>query len=231
MDASPDTLVNDVRQKRASIDRRLDAIADRLKRADPRRVPQQTWGLAAAPMAAVALVWMWGRRRRALSSVDALLVHDLRELYDAELRIHDAVDDLSDRATAPELKQLLDRQRQETDGHLDRLRRVFRSVGASCRRGRSAAITGLAADARRLARRKADPDVLDAALVAIGRRILHDGLATYRSARIRAEQLGYEQAAKLLDQTADEYDATIGALGHLADRFINPQSIRGRKRA
>jgi len=64
MDSSTDAVVADVRDKRLSIDRRIDLIHERVQRMDPRRLPWRAWSARAWPFIATAMAaWLWRRYR------------------------------------------------------------------------------------------------------------------------------------------------------------------------
>jgi hypothetical protein len=64
MAPSTDTVVADVRQKRLSIDRRIEMLRQRLERFNPRRAPWQAWSARAWPVLATAVAaWAWRRYR------------------------------------------------------------------------------------------------------------------------------------------------------------------------
>ena len=142
-----------------------------------------------------------------------------------------ALERMQRRASNPELKQAFDQHRIETEGQLERLVRVVRSVAVRPRRGATDAVTGVIDEAERLLKRQVDPDVRDAWLIACAQRIEHIEIANYGTARTFAATLGYTYAADLLQQTLEEERATDQKLTHLAERFVNPQSIRSSKTA
>jgi hypothetical protein len=64
MAPNTDAVVADVRDKRHSIDRRIETLRGRLQRFDPRRAPWQGWSARAWPFFATAMMaWLWMRRR------------------------------------------------------------------------------------------------------------------------------------------------------------------------
>jgi hypothetical protein len=64
MAPSTDTVVADVREKRISIDRRIDTLRHRIERFNPKRVPWQDWSTRAWPVVATAFAaWAWRRYR------------------------------------------------------------------------------------------------------------------------------------------------------------------------
>jgi ferritin-like metal-binding protein YciE len=228
MDASPDVLAEQIRAKRVAIDNDLELLRVRLQKADPRRIDGARWAKQALPVAAgTAMLWLWRTRRRRVGSLEQVLVHGLQDLYRAEHQILPALDRMRKQASNDELEQAFAHHRYETEGHIERLARVFRSVGAKPARGASAAVAAIVAEGERLLTRRVDRDVRDAWLIATAQRVEHLEIANYGTVRTYAETLGYTYAAQLLQQTLEEERAADEKLTHLAERFVNPQSIRG----
>jgi ferritin-like metal-binding protein YciE len=226
MGGSPEVLAETVRARRHAIDNDLELLRVRLRKADPRRLRVRGWAAAALPVAvSLAGIWLWTRRRR-VNSLDDLLVSGLADLHDAEQQLVPALGKMSAQAANPELQHALDQHRQQTEAQIDRLRRVFRSIGARPRRGRSRSIDAALAQFARVLKRKADPDVRDAWLIASAQRVEHLEIAAYAALQRYAETLGYTYAAQLLQQTLEEELAADETLARLADRFVNPQAIR-----
>ncbi len=231
MDTSPDVLAESIRAKRVAIDNDLELLRVRIQQADPRRIDVAAWTKRLLPVVGgTAALWLWSRRRRRVVSLDQLLVHGLTDLYRAELQLVPALDRMRARASNKELEQAFAHHRYETEGHIERLERVFRSVGAKPKRGSSAAIAAIVTDGDRLLARKVNRNVRDAWLIATAQRIEHLEIATYGTVRTYAETLGYTFAAQLLQQTLDEERAADEKLTHLAERFVNLQSIRSSHR-
>jgi ferritin-like metal-binding protein YciE len=228
MDASPDVLAETVRAKRAAIDSDLALLRARLADADPRRqITARRMATTVLPIVAgTAALWIWRSRSRRLSSLEGLLVHGLSDLYRTEQLLLPALDRMRQQASNEELEQAFTQHCIETEGHIDRLQRVFRSVGAKPKRGSSKSVAAIIAEAERRLARKADADVRDAWLIAAAQRIEHLEIANYGTARAHAETLGFTYAAQLLQETLEEERATDEKLTRLAERFINPQSVR-----
>jgi ferritin-like metal-binding protein YciE len=232
MDASPEVLAETVRAKRTAVDNDLELLRVRLQKADPRRIDFARWARTAMPVVAgVGAAWWWVTRRRAVTSLDQLLVHELTDLYATEQALIPALGRMREKASNPELKQAFDQHLLETEGHVERLERVFRSVGARAKRGASDAVSAIEVETERLLRRKVDPDVRDAWLIASAQRVEHIEIANYGTARTFAATLGHTYAAELLQQTLEEERSADERLTLLAQRFVNPQSIRSARPA
>lgn len=228
MDASPDVLAEQVRAKRVAIDNDLELLRTRLQKVDPRRVDGARWARLALPvLAGLAAIFYFARRRRPIRSLDQLLATGLGELYAAEQQLVPALRRMRDKASNAELRQAFETHLHETEGQVERLQRIFQSIETDVRPARtSAGIIGLIAEGELMVHGVTDPDVLDAALIAAAQRIEHVEIATYGTVRTYAETLGYSYAAQLLQQTLDEERATDAVLTQLAERFVNPRSLR-----
>ena len=229
MDASTNVLADEVRAKRIAVDNSLELLRVRLHEADPRRkVDVRRWSRTAAQIAAgSAALWLWSRRRRSVSSLQQLLVYGLNDMYRSEQQLLPALKRMSARTSNPELQKAFEHHRFETEGHVERLERVFRSVGAKTKTPKApGTIAAIVAESDRLLKAKADPDVRDAWMIATTQRIEHVEIASYGTLRTFAETLGYTYAADLLQQTLEEERAADERLTQLAERFVNPQSMR-----
>ena len=230
MDTSTDVLAEQVRAKRTAIDNDLELLRVKVGQADPRRIDKEKLAKSAAPVVAPLLagaaVWMLARRRRAVGSLEQLLVYTMGDLYRAELALVPALERMRAAATNADLVTAIQQHAHETRGHIDRLERAFRSIGAKPKRGVSAPVASIIAEGERLLKRKVDPDVRDAWLIANAQKAEHLEIAGYGTARTFAQTLGYTFAAQLLQETLEEERSTDEKLTRLAERFVNPQSIR-----
>lgn len=226
MDPTPDVLAGNVRMKRNAIDNDLALLRIKTQHADPRSMAAK-WGKTALPFALGATaVWVWRRRRRAVTSLQELLVHELVELHQMERQVVGGFRKLAAAASNPDLTDLFRRQADQSQAHVARLERALRSIRARAGRGVSTAVTALLHEGERLLRGGCDPDVGDARLIATAQRIVHLQISNYGTARTFAQTLGYTYAAELLQQALEEERMMDEQLTRLAERFVNPQTIR-----
>jgi ferritin-like metal-binding protein YciE len=80
---------------------------------------------------------------------------------------------------------------------------------------------GLLEEGEELMSEDADPDVLDAGLIAAAQRVEHYEISAYGTARSYARMLGDEKAASLLNETLEEENETDEKLNRLAEGQIN----------
>jgi len=159
-----------------------------------------------------------------LDSMETLFLDQLRDLYDAEQRITQALPKMADAAHSSALKAAFQQHLRETQGHLKRLERVFQTVGQGAEAETCEAMQGLIAEGEEVVNATGDPDVKDAALIAAAQRVEHYEIAGYGCARTFAQRLGKPDAVRLLQETLDEETATDKKLTQLAEQSINPKA-------
>jgi ferritin-like metal-binding protein YciE len=155
------------------------------------------------------------------------LFHDqIRDLYDAEQRLTDALPKMADGAKSPELKKAIQSHLRETENHVERLERIFDIIGADPKRKTCEAMKGLIAEGEEVLKADGDDSVKDAALIAAAQRVEHYEMAGYGSVRNFARRLGLDDAEQLLQDTLDEEGAADKKLTQLAESTINTRAER-----
>jgi ferritin-like metal-binding protein YciE len=153
--------------------------------------------------------------------LDDLLVNQLEDLYDAEVRITNALPKMADAARSTELKAAFHEHLGQTQHQVRRLEEIFTLLGRSPERETCEAMKGLIAEGEEMIDARGDDRVRDAALIAAAQRVEHYEIAGYGTARTIAQTLGRSDAAKLLQQTLDEEKMTDEKLTRLAEQSIN----------
>lgn len=158
------------------------------------------------------------------NSLEDLFTHELKDIYDAEIRITEALPKLADKAHSPNLKRAFQNHLQQTEKHIERLKEVFEHRGLEPEREKCQAMNGLSKEAETVLSADGDADVLDAALIAAAQRVEHYEMAVYGTLRAFALQLNDEYSAELLEQTLDEEKQTDKKLTEIAEGSVNPAS-------
>jgi ferritin-like metal-binding protein YciE len=158
-----------------------------------------------------------------LTTLDKLFHHELKDLYDAEHQIVKALPKLAAAAQNPELAEAFEEHLAQTREHISRLESVFGEIGQSPSRETCAGMKGLIEEGSKTLDEDADPVVKDAALISAAQRVEHYEMAVYGTLRTWARILGYEESARLLEETLDEEEGTDSALTGIASG-INPQA-------
>ncbi len=167
---------------------------------------------------------MFGNLR--LENLEKLYIDELKDAYDFEHQLLEALPKMEEAAYTGELKQAFRDHRLETEGQVRRLEQVFRSLGREAERKTCKGMKGLIAEGEEYIRAKGDEATLDAALIAAAQRVEHYEIAVYGTLRTYAEALGREDQARLLDQTLEEESAADEKLTDLAQSGINAEALQ-----
>lgn len=161
-----------------------------------------------------------------LNSLKTLFIDQLKDLKDAENQLTKALPKMAKAASSPELQQAFERHLEQTKGHLERVEQVLTEVSGSNRGKKCKAMEGLIEEGAELMQEKAEPEVMDAGLIAAAQKVEHYEIASYGTARTYANLLGMNQAAKTLQQILDEEGQTDKMLTQIAES-INVEAMAG----
>jgi ferritin-like metal-binding protein YciE len=160
----------------------------------------------------------------ALSNLKELYVDELKDLYNAENQLLKALPAMAEASSEPLLKKAFNDHLRQTEGHVERLNKIFTSLderptGKVCK-----AMKGLVAEGEEVIEEDAEPAIKDAALISAAQRVEHYEMAGYGSARTFAQILGENEAVTLLQQTLDEEGAADQKLNKIAESTVNPHA-------
>src|SRR5258705_6135847 len=130
-------------------------------------------------------------------SLKDLFIQNLRRTYDAEERLVKTLPKLRDAASSDELKRAFQVHFEETEGHVDRLDKLFTSLNEKAKASACAAIKGILDDGKDVVKLDAEPDVKDAALIATAQEAEHFEIAMYGTLRTWAAVLGNNEAVQI----------------------------------
>lgn len=159
-----------------------------------------------------------------MHTLEDLFVEQLRDMYDAEKRILKALPKMAKAASNEELRAGFEEHLSQTEGQVARLEEVFEHLGLKARAKKCVAIEGLIEEAKELMDLDAEPDVLDAGLIAAAQKVEHYEIASYGTLRTWAEHLGHQEIAELLQETLDEEKETDQKLTQLAESMVNVEA-------
>lgn len=154
-----------------------------------------------------------------METLRELFVDKLKDLYSAENQIIKALPKMIKEASSPQLKAGFEEHLQQTRGQVQRLDKIFKQLEESPRGKKCKGMEGLLQEGKELMAEDAEPEVLDAGLIAAAQHVEHYEIAGYGCVRTYAELLGDKNAAKLLQQTLDEEKETDQKLSMLARRI------------
>jgi ferritin-like metal-binding protein YciE len=153
------------------------------------------------------------------------LFHDtLKDIYFAEKKILTALPKMAKAAQNEDLAAAFEKHRGETEGQVERLEEVFGMIDKKPQGKNCPAIVGLAEEAQEIIKEYKGTPALDAGLLGAAQAVEHYEISRYGTLRAWAEELGLDDAAKLLQETLDEEEATDEALTELAEAVINQEA-------
>lgn len=164
-----------------------------------------------------------------LTTLKDLFVHHLQDLYSAESQLLKALPKMAKKANNEELQRAFEKHAEETERQRERLDEVFEMLGTTKGRVKCVAMEGLIEEGSELMKEEADPEVLDAGLIAASQKIEHYEIAAYGTARTYASQLGEKKVEKLLQETLEEEKRTDALLTELAVSSINISAAEGQE--
>ncbi len=159
-----------------------------------------------------------------IASMQDLYVHQLQDVYYAEQQITKALPKMIEKATDTQLRQGFEQHLRETEGQIERLRRVFEIEGLQPKGVTCPAIDGIIKEADEVAGEVSDKAVLDAALTAAAQAVEHYEISRYGTLVTWAEQLGRSECAAILRETLEEEKATDAKLTELATAKLNARA-------
>jgi ferritin-like metal-binding protein YciE len=151
-----------------------------------------------------------------LESLRELYVDELKDLYSAENQIIKALPKMIKAASSPELKAGFEEHLEQTRRQVARLEMIFKQLKESPKGKKCKGMEGLLTEGKELMEEDAEPEVLDAGLIAAAQHVEHYEIAGYGCVRTYAELLDDNNAVKLLQQTLDEEKKTDETLTMLA---------------
>lgn len=143
----------------------------------------------------------------------------LKDVYYAERNSVRALKKSAKSAEAQELKAAFETHAEESQQQVERLGQVFESIGKSARSKTCEAMQGLTAEMEEDLEDFQGSPAADAVLIGAAQAIEHYEIARYGTLRTWAEQLGYDEAARLLDETLAEEKKTDELLSQIASKL------------
>jgi ferritin-like metal-binding protein YciE len=156
-----------------------------------------------------------------LESLRELFIEELQDLYSAENQIIEALPKMIEKASSPDLKAGFTQHLEQTRQHVARLDRIFDQLGDDVDRDDKTCkgMQGIIKDSKELLKTDAEPEVLDAGMIAGAQRVEHYEIAGYGTVRTYAQLLGRNEWVQVLEQTLQEEKDTDVKLSQLSNHI------------
>ena len=159
-----------------------------------------------------------------MQSMDELFHNLLQDVYYAEKQLLKTLPKLAKKSTNEKLQEAFTTHRDETEGHVERLEKVFEMIGKKPHAKTCDAILGIIAEGQEVMEEAKDESVRDAGILAAAQAAEHYEIARYGTLRAWAGELGMPDAVALLEATLKEEKATDAALTTLAKSVVNVEA-------
>jgi ferritin-like metal-binding protein YciE len=167
-----------------------------------------------------------------IQSINELFERALCYAYDCEQKLaKKGIPSMIENASSPELRNALQQHLAETRNHVTRLDQVFAIVGRDPKAEDNDILDELTDHGQDLAKAIESAPLRDAALIASGNQVEHYEMALYGTLVAFAQQLGFSDAARLLQQTLDEEKAADAKLTQIAEESVNLRAVDVRRAA
>jgi ferritin-like metal-binding protein YciE len=159
-----------------------------------------------------------------INTLQDALVHEMRDLYSAEVQLTKALPRMAKAACHEQLATAFEEHLEQTKGHVERLEKAFKRLDVSTRGEKCKAMEGLIEEGKSTLELDAEDMVRDALLIGIAQKVEHYEIAGYGTARTFAQRLGEDNIASLLEQTLEEESETDRKLTKIAETTVNPDA-------
>jgi ferritin-like metal-binding protein YciE len=180
------------------------------------------------PSNAIPTISRFDPKERTMAQTETLhdvFLEELKDVYDAEQQLSKALPKLAKAARSSDLRTAFEHHLRETEGHIERLERIFESLDERPKAKRCKGIAGIIEEGESVMKEDFDGSTKDAALIAGGQRAEHYEIAAYGTLAAWARLMGHGTAADLLEQTLDEEKAADETLSRIAEDGVNADAV------
>lgn len=154
-----------------------------------------------------------------------LFLDTLKDIYFAEKHILKALPKMAKAAHSDKLRAAFERHEGETEGHLEKLEKIFDLLDKPARSKTCDAIVGILDEGKEIMAEYKGTEALDAGLLAAAQAVEHYEIARYGTLKAWATKLGMTEAVRLLDETLQQEHKTDEALTMLALGTVNSEAL------
>lgn len=155
------------------------------------------------------------------STLHEMFIEELRDIYDAEQQLVKTLPKLAKAAEADELREAFTSHTDQTQGHIERLGKVFESLNERPKRKKCEGMTGILSEGQEILKKHKGSAGIDAGLIAAAQKVEHYEMASYGTLSTWADLMGHEEAADLLKQILGEEKETDAKLTRIAEDVAN----------
>lgn len=162
----------------------------------------------------------------AVETFEDAFIHELSDIKNAEMQLVKALPRMAKAASNQNLAEALETHAQETEEQIQLIEQVVKSLKIKLKRETCDAMKGLLKEGQKIMKDIAPGTVRDVMLIAAAQKVEHYEIASYGCLVAAAKQLGYEEAADLLEQILDQEKQTDEKLNQLAEGGLNEEAFQ-----
>jgi ferritin-like metal-binding protein YciE len=158
-----------------------------------------------------------------MMNLEDVFTDELKDIYSAENQIIKALPKMA-KASNGQLRSAFEQHLEQTRTHAQRIEQICQEMNITPKGKKCAGMEGLISEGAEVLDTDGSEHAKEAALIGAAQRVEHYEIAAYGTARTHANQLGFSNAARLLEQTLDEEKTTDQRLTDIAESMINQQA-------
>ena len=139
-----------------------------------------------------------------LENLEDAFYDELCDVYHAEKQLVRALPKMVKKASSETLSAAFAAHLKETEAHVARVEKAFDDTGKAAKAKKCEAMAGLLEEAKEVMEEEAEPEVMDALLIACAQKVEHYEIATYGTLCTWADVLGYKSAKTALGSNLNE---------------------------
>jgi len=141
-----------------------------------------------------------------------LFIHELTDMLDGERQLVEALQELENDSTNPQLKKAFAGHREETEEQVQRIEQCFELLGESPEQAECAGIKGLVEEKKAFMEEDPAEDILDVFHVGAGIKTENYEICAYESMIEMAREMKHTKVAQLLSRNLKEENAALRKL-------------------
>jgi ferritin-like metal-binding protein YciE len=158
-------------------------------------------------------------------NLEALFLHNLKDLYFAEHQIAKAMPAMIKATESEELRSAFETHGRETQEQIRRLEQIFEIMSQKPECVPCEGILGIIKEGQAMMEEFAGGEAFEAGLIAAAQSIEHYEIARYGTLKAWAEQLGLEDAAEILEESLEEEEDMDEILTEIAEEAVNEEAV------
>jgi ferritin-like metal-binding protein YciE len=155
----------------------------------------------------------------ALSTIEELFEHELKDIYGGETSLLDALEQMANESEDREIKKAFQQHRKETQGQLKRIEKVFKILGKKAESETCPGIEGLIKEKKTFMKERPTEDLLEFYNIGAAQKVERYEITAYENLIDMADKLGMADAVELLEQNLQEEEAALNKLKAVASEF------------